>query len=151
MADVVKEELVCASVAEVWAVWDGFADIANWHPGLKKSALLDGSIPTGLGARRRCDFSDGKHHILEEIVGYEEGQQMVVHIYDGNIPVQSSKVTFSFKPEGPNKTRVKAEVDFKMKGGILGSAVKPLAKRQLGADIAKLLKANRAFVEQGAI
>ncbi len=151
MADIVKEETINASAAEVWAAWDKFGDIADWHPGLEKSALLEGSEPTGLGARRRCDFTGGKQHILEEIVGYEAGKSMAVHIYDGNIPVQSAKVTFRVKPEGPNKTTVSAEVDFKMKMGVLGAVIKPLAKKQLGNDIAKLLGANKSYVEQRAI
>lgn len=151
MVDIIKEELVNASAAEVWAAWDAFGDIADWHPGLEKSALLNNSEPTGLGARRRCDFTGGKKHILEEIVAYEAGKSMAVHIYDGNIPVQSAKVTFRVKPDGPNKTKVSAEVEFKMKMGVLGLAIKPLAKKQMGNDIAKLLIANKGFVESRAI
>lgn len=151
MADIIKEELIDASAAEVWDAWDRFGDIADWHPGLEKSALLKGSQSTGLGAKRRCDFIGGKKHILEEIVDYETGKSMAVHIFDGNIPVQSAKVTFRVEPQGPNKTKVSAEVDFKMKMGALGSAIKPLAKRQLGNDIAKLLSANKGFVESRAI
>ncbi len=151
MADIIKEERVNASTSEVWVAGDRFGDIADWHPGLEKSALIEGSDPTGLGARRRCDFTGGKKHIFEEIVGYEAGHSMAVHIYDGNIPMQSAKVTFRIKPDGPDKTKVSAEVDFKMKLGVLGAAIKPLAKRQLGNDIAKLLKANKGFVEQQAI
>lgn len=151
MPDIRKEETVEASIAEVWEVWDDFGAIASWHPGLRKSALLDQSPPTGVGAKRRCDFSNGKNFILEEIIEYEAGKSMVVHIYDGNVPIQTSTVTFMLEALGPDKTRVAAEVDFKLKGGLLGSMAKPLAKKQLGNDISKLLRANKSYVEHSAI
>jgi len=151
MPDFTKEEVVNASAATVWATWDNFGHIADWHPGLEKSALLDASQPTGLGARRRCDMIGGKNFILEEIVEYQANQLMAVHIYDGNIPVKSAKVTFRIKPEGLNKARVSAEVEFNMKMGLLGILIKPLVKKQLGKDIAKLLKANRGYAERQVI
>jgi uncharacterized protein YndB with AHSA1/START domain len=139
MPDIRKEETIHASIAEVWDVWNDFGAIAVWHPGLRKSALMDQSPATGMGAKRRCDFADGKHYILEEIVDYQAGKSLTVHIYDGNIPVQTSKVTFTLDALGPDTTRLSAEVDFKLKGGVLGSIAKPLAKKQLGNDISKLL------------
>lgn len=151
MADIIKQETINASSAEVWAIWDRFGDIADWHPGLEKSALVKGSKPTGLGARRKCDLIGGKNYIMEEIVDYEAGHSMAVHIYDGNIPVKSALVTFRINPDGPNKTNVSAEVEFKMKMGLLGAAIKPLAKKQLGNDIAKLLSANKGYAEKFAI
>jgi uncharacterized protein YndB with AHSA1/START domain len=151
MPDIRKEVTIHASIAEVWDVWDDFGAIANWHPGLRKSALLDQSPATGIGAKRRCDFADGKHFILEEIVDYQAGKSMAVHIFDGNIPVQTSKVTFSLDALGPDKTRLSAEVDFQLRGGVFGSIAKPLAKKQLGKDISKLLQANKTHVEGLAI
>ena len=151
MADFRKQQTVNASISEVWNILDDFGSIADWHPGLRQSALLENSPHTGSGARRRCDFADGKHYILEEIVGYEDGRMMQVQIYGGNIPVKTSKITFRVQPLSPDQTRISAEVAFKLKGGLLGEMFKPLAKIQLGKDISKLLSANKHHAERAAI
>ncbi|WP_114285288.1 SRPBCC family protein [Candidatus Halocynthiibacter alkanivorans] len=148
MAKITLEKAVNAPLSDVWKSWDAFADIYTFHPGIENSYLLDGSQPTGTGARRRCDFVGGKNHVLEEIVAYEPEKKLTVKIYDGNIPLKVAFVTFEFRALGPQRTQITTTADYEMKMGVLGKLISPIMRKQLGAGLDALLDGNAAFMTE---
>ncbi|NRB17263.1 MAG: hypothetical protein HRU33_06715 [Rhodobacteraceae bacterium] len=74
--------------------------------------MLEGSKPTGKGAKRRCDFVGGRNHIPEEIVAYEPERQLTIKIYDGNILLKVAFVTFTFLAIEPPQTQISVAADF---------------------------------------
>lgn len=146
MAPVTLKQIVDAPLAAVWESWDRYADVHSFHPGIGNSYLVENSRPTGLGAKRRCDFVGGKNYILEEIVAYEEQRKMTLKIYDGNIPLKVAFVTFTFKPLGPKRTEITATARFTPKFGPLGVLLRPVMRKQLGKGLTELLEGNAAYV-----
>lgn len=149
MAQVTVATRVKAPIAKVWESWDAFADISIFNPNLKASYLLEGSQETGLGAKRQCDFADGKNHIREEIIGYEPHKRLVLDIYDGTVPLKRAKATLLFGTRTLNETDVTMTMEFTPKLGLLGALMVPIMKPRFRKALAALLEANAAFVERG--
>jgi uncharacterized membrane protein len=150
MSEVTVTQIVNAPVADVWAVWDDFGNIADFNPGVEKSYLLNGSSPGGLGAERQCDFIGGKIFVREKVVGYTPHKQMVIDIYDGNIPVKNAGATLNFKSLGANRTEVEMTMRFTPKMGLLGKMMVPMMKKQFRGALDGLLAGNANFVEATA-
>lgn len=149
MASVQGKRIIEAPVSEVWAAWDDFGEIQQFHPGLNASFLIEQSAPTGLGAKRQCNLSDGKTYLKEEIIGYAPEQQMIVDIYGTNAPIKKALATVNFRALGANRTEVTMHLDFIPKLGILGQLLVPMMKKQFSKTVERLLSGNAAFVEQG--
>lgn len=150
MAKVTVERQVNASQADTWAAWDDFGNIQDFNPSLRRSALLEGSQPTGLGAERRCDMKDGKNHILERVVGYVPGRELVIDIYDGTMPLKAARATVTVTPDGAARSIVHMEMEFTPGLGLLGTAMIPLMKIQFRKMLNGLLAGNAEFVERRA-
>jgi len=148
MVSVNKELLVNAPIEEVWASWDKFGDIKEFHPGLNNSKLLPGSAETGVGAKRQCDLSDGKTTIFEEIVSYSPQEHMTIVLYDGNVPVKRGVIRLELESVSSHATRVLVHADFEVKYGVLGKMMGPLLKSQFGKAFEALLAGNAQHVEK---
>lgn len=146
MAVVSVTRTIEASVEKVWASWDDFANIYKFNPNLKHSRLLDGSVPTGIDARRHCTFSDGKNYIRERIVGYQPHQLLEFEIYEGTLPFKSAIAAVEFRAINPTRTEITMRITFKPKLAVLGQIMLPLMKPQFRKMIGKLLDANGRFV-----
>lgn len=151
MANVVVEQIINAPVSDVWNSWDDYANIKIFNPLLKDSFLITGSTDTGLGALRQCDFSDGKNHIREKIVGYVPGRKLVLEIYEGTVPLKSAVATFDFIEMTSDRTRIVMKMEFTPKYGIVGTLLLPIMKRQFAANLSALLAGNAAYVEHGRL
>ena len=148
MSAIHKQIVVNAPIEDVWASWDAFGDIMVFNPNVNKSKLLPGSQKTGLGAKRRCDFTDGKNHVLEEIVGYQPQESMTVAIYEGSVPIKSATVRLDFEPISASQTRITVHMDFTPKFGFVGGLLKPMMRKQFGAAFEALLAGNAQHVEK---
>ncbi len=151
MAEITANQIVNAQISEVWASWNDFANIAQFHPGLKNSHLIQGSSETGLGASRQCNFSDGKNFIREKIIGYVPEKQLVLDIYDGTMPLKTAVGTLDFTSVGHNRTKVTMRMIFTPKMGLIGKLLVPVMKKKLVDELGKLLSANAAFIERNTI
>lgn len=149
MAKVKVQKIINAPVSEVWKTWDDFGEISQFNPNVRASFLLHDSAETGKGAMRQCDFSDGKNHVRERIIGYEPGKRMVVDIYEGTVPLKRAVAEVSFQALGNSRTRVTMQMDFVPKMGLLGTMMIPMMKSQFRKAITELLRGNAAFVERG--
>ncbi|MEM7188037.1 MAG: SRPBCC family protein [Pseudomonadota bacterium] len=149
MVTIVVEKTVNAPISSVWASWDDYANIAEFHPGLKASYLLEQDRNTGIGATRQCDFSDGKTFLKERVTGYETNKRMVIDIFDTNAPIKDAKAIFEFAELGPRQTQVTMTMIFTPKMGIIGKLITPLMKLQFRKGLGGLLESNARHVESG--
>ena len=67
---------------KVWEVLGDFSSIERFSTAVEKSPILDG-ISSGLGTKRKCDFYDGSS-VIEEIIDYQEGTDMLEEYQDSN-------------------------------------------------------------------
>ena len=139
--------LVNAPAAEVWASWDAFGNIKASNPNITDSLLLPGSIASGLGAKRRCELDNRGNHIVEQIVGYAPGQQMVVAVVDGTAPVRDARLTLDIEAQSPTTTRVRLQIRFRPAVGLLGPFLAPLMRRKFTCAMTRLLASNATHVE----
>lgn len=151
MKSVHVDEIVAASVDEVWASWDKFGEIARFHPGIKASRLLAGSSHSGIGARRQCDLShNGRQFVREEIVAYEPPHRMVIDIYEATVPIRSAQATLELSSVSVDRTRVSMTMAFTPSMGFLGRLMSPMMASQFKSMLGKVLKSNSDYVTNGA-
>ncbi|MEY8098617.1 SRPBCC family protein [Falsihalocynthiibacter sp. S25ZX9] len=149
MAKIILKQTYNAPADRVWKSWDTFGDIQIYNPNLNSSSLINNSKETGLGAERRCDFSDGKNHVLERIIAYKAGESMEVDIYDGTVPLKRAVAGLIVKSLSPSRSELTFTMDFTPKFGLLGALMIPMMKAQFRGVLAKLLAANKDYVENG--
>lgn len=147
MADIEHSIIINAPREKVWESWDRFAEIARFNKGLRASALLAGSAPTGTGARRRCDLKNGKSFLHEEIGAYRAQEHMEIVVFDSNLPIKTLRLLLTFSTPTANTTRLNAAVNFTMKYGVLGRVLKLAARKGFRGDITRLLNSNKEFNE----
>lgn len=149
MAKVTVTQQVNAPLSKLWESWDEFGSIDRFNPSLTRSFLLDDRLETGLGAKRQCDFNDGKNYVQEEIIDYAPHRKLVIDIYKGSLPLKRAVATFDFKNLGPERSQVTMTMDFTLKYGVLGWMMIPPLKAQFRKRLGELLVANKQFIEQG--
>lgn len=147
MADIEHEITIAAPLDQVWESWDRFGEIARFNKGLRASALLPGSAPTGKGARRRCDLKNGKNYLLEEIGDYRRQEVMEIVVFGTDLPVKTVRMRLGFSAPTARTTKITASVDFTMKFGLLGRLMKIPARKGFRGDVTRLLQSNKAFNE----
>lgn len=151
MAEVIVRKTIDAPIEKVFSIWnDEFADIYKYHPGLKKSYLLDQSpTTTGIGAMRHCEMSDGKNWIREKVIRAIENKQIVLDIYEGTMPLKSAVGTFNFTKVQGNKTEITMIMQFTPKMGFIGKLLTPLMKSKFRPMLQSLLDSNADYAENG--
>ena len=151
MTTITVAETVNAPVADVFASWNDFGNIYKYNPNLVRSFLINDSAPGGLGAMRQCVLSDGKNHIRERIIGFEENRQILLEIYEGTIPIKYARVTLDFKSISAGRTHVTFRMDATFKMGLLGRLLSPVIAGQMKKALNALLDGNKAYVEKGTV
>ena len=91
MPNIQVEKFVNAPLADVWKTWDNYGEVAAFHPGVEKSYLLEDSAPSGKGAKRRCDFVDGKNHVLDACYCPTDGHLQPAELVQAYIKVGKNR------------------------------------------------------------
>lgn len=137
-----------APIQKVWQVIDDFGGVYKYHPIVEKSPMLS-EIATGLGAKRRCEFYDNTS-VVEEITDYKPGEYLKVKVSEFSMPLKSMTGTMRFKSINNATTAVTIELDFVVKGGILGWLMGVLMMRpMMKGMILKVLKSLEYHVISG--
>ncbi|MGI9624854.1 MAG: SRPBCC family protein, partial [Acidimicrobiales bacterium] len=77
----------------VWEVLDNFGNIAQWSPGVKRSALTSDG-PVGEGSTRHCDFAP-IGGVNERIDTYIPNERMTVNLYETfKLPISNAVADF---------------------------------------------------------
>lgn len=111
-----------------WAALADFGNIANFHPGLSGSHLLDGSALAGVGAERRCDLKD-RNYLVERVLHWQEGHAYTVDIIDTSMPLRRATATLRVEPIDAHHCQASMQVDMTLKFGLLGKVMEVLAAR----------------------
>ncbi|PCI59489.1 MAG: hypothetical protein COB34_03555 [Methylophilaceae bacterium] len=143
MAEVVLKRIVNVSIETAWDIWDDYGNIANFHPLLSGSHVLEesGGESTGLGCKRVCEFKDGKNYLKEEIIAYEPYQKIVINVYESTMPLKEAKAIITFNALHPYSTEVTFTMQFIPKMGLLGKMITPLMKMQFSKMLGQMMDA----------
>lgn len=118
-----------ASQEAVWNAWADFGNIADFHPGLKRSAIIKGP-ETGPGATRVCEQHDGTK-VNERITIFEPQSRISWLLESPPNPLKAGTVTVSLMSVGPERTRVQMDFDITMGVGPFGPVIYHLAAKNV--------------------
>lgn len=81
-----------AQTQVLWKYMADFSNIDQFHPLLKTSKCLEGSVETGKGAERHCIMIDGSD-FKERVTAWEEGKFYTVEVFESSMPIESNRAT----------------------------------------------------------
>jgi len=113
-------------------VWEKLSDIGGvdiFHPMVEKSVLTKDKNK-GVGTERLCTFYGSKGSVLEEVIGWDEGNSFKILMKEGSMPVKWAVMSFKIEDAGTG-TRVAINGDFRMKGGIIGNLAGSLMMKSM--------------------
>lgn len=103
------------TVEQVWAVLDGFSDVAEWSTSIHRSWPEGDGPRTGLGAERGCELLPGRI-VHERIVAYESQAIMRVEVTRSEgLPIGSMISDYMVEADGPGSTRVSGKASLELK------------------------------------
>ncbi len=149
MASVSVTRTVNAPLDQLWNSWDDLAAMADFNPNLSRSYMVGNSAPTGMGAVRHCDLSDGRNYLKERVIGYEKHRRLVIDIFETSMPMKDAKGIFEFRALGPTRSEVTFTMEFTPPMGLFGKLMLPMMRPQMRKLLAKVVDGNKAYVERG--
>ena len=136
------------SAASVWKALCSIGTIDQWNPGVEHS-FISSTSETGVGACRRCELG-GKNYLDEEVVEWIPEQKLTMRIVKTNLPFASADIKFELT-QVDDETRVSVTPIYKLKYGIVGSALDKLVVRsQYQKGMKDLLLGLKHHVESNA-
>lgn len=134
MSQLRVERLTPASAAACWAYLADFGQIDLFNPHLSGSHLLPGSPESGLGCERQCDLKDGRNHLRERVVDWQEGRSYTVQIIASTMPIRDAFTTLALEPVA-QATRLVMEMRYEPRFGLLGQVADSLILRRKMASL----------------
>ena len=103
------------TVEQVWAVLDGYSDVAEWSNSIHRSWPEGDGPSTGIGAERGCELLPGRI-VHERIVTYEPQAIMRVEVTRSEgLPIASMISEYMVEAESPASTRVSGKASLELK------------------------------------
>ena len=134
MSTLTVETTIPATPERLWGILQDFGGIARWNRNLAASRILDGKAPSGVGAERQCDLSDGRSWIRERVVEWTPGESMKIEIFEGTMPLSEAQVTLGLRRLGPGTTAAFMTMSYRPRMGVFGAL---LDGAQDGLDVRK--------------
>lgn len=149
MSVVTVSRVVSQPIARVWGALSDIGGVANFHPAVERSPLLDGSPERGVGAARTCHFYDGNS--VEEVVLESINEKvLVIEITKGSMPLARAVATIEFTAEDDASTKVDFTMDYTPKWGPVGALMDAMMmRRQFTAMLTKVLGALDVHLDTG--
>lgn len=126
------ERIIPASAERVWeTVGVGFANVSDYHGGIVKSELINGSTKSEVGCERICQLdNDGKKYVKEKLTAYNPStMSFKAQLYSSTgVPTVPEYTYAKYKVEPINENSCKVIITqvYRTKPAFLGS----IAKRQ---------------------
>ena len=114
---------------KAWRILSDFGGIHKFHPTVETSPIIHGD-ETGLGATRRCHFTDGSS-VVERVIAWEEGRSYEVELSEFSMPFKSATARLSVAPSGLEKSVLTMEINAVVKYGPLGWLMANLMMRPM--------------------
>lgn len=96
----------------LWSYLADFSNIQRFHPMLKSSHHVEGSLSCEVGSTRQCDFKDGSV-LKERISDLKEGSYYTIDIVESSIPVKEASATLGVNGLSENLTETYMSVSMK--------------------------------------
>lgn len=107
------------SAEDVWTHFADFSGVARFHPFVETADQLS-EQNEGVGARRKCNFYDGKS-VVEKIIEWEQGRRMNVELSEMSMPMKRASVEFIVVSRGEQESDVTITMNFTPKFGLMGA------------------------------
>ncbi len=104
--------------SKIWEVLEDFSGAENYSVEITTSPIIN-NIKSGLGAKRKCSFSNGTS-LVEEIIEYKEGQGYRMLLSESSMPMKYMKTAMWVKEIDSKTSEIQMEAEFGMKGGPFG-------------------------------
>lgn len=137
---------------KVWGLLADFGGIVRFHPGIRDSYSTS-DHNSGLGATRHCDLLPAGS-VEERIVGWQEGSELQVHIYDGKgtppLDFQATRARFTVRPAGDAAVVVTMTMHYRLRYGPLGALMDRVMVRPQFQKVAEnILQGLKHYAEHG--
>ena len=103
--------------------------------------------PAGVGTRRECELTGGKHYLRERLTGCTPGREMTIELYESSLPLKRMTAILQLTEMSDTATEVSFVAEFAPKGGLFGRLVQPLMKRRFAAMLRAMLNGNAEYIE----
>lgn len=129
--------VIKASASDVWkVVGDDFGAIANSHPKIISSDYIGGTLKSGEGAERVCNFNDkGTRYTHEKQIDYDPDhytfKARVFHAEGFPLDTDYSIATYRVEPIDASSSRLVFHMDYRTKPAFMGSLAKGNMKKTL--------------------
>ncbi len=144
-----NEITINAPIEKVWGVLANLEALEHYDPVVKKSTLLTTEL-SGLGASRKCDCADNKNWFEEQVTEWKPNEALTFEITSCTIPMQRLTHRYTLFREG-NTTKVKQEMNYKMKFGFFGTILDKLfVKNQTDQSIKRFFSGLKTYTENEA-
>lgn len=146
MGKIYNEISINADVEKIWSILANSAVLDQYDPTVKKSTLI--SIEkTGMGAKRKVDMLDGKNWFEEKITEFEPNKKLTYQLTNCSFPIEGLTHSYNFEKAG-NQTKVKQEMIYKVKFGMLGKILDSLMiRKQSDAGVKKFFDGLKKYAE----
>ncbi|MFW2388210.1 MAG: SRPBCC family protein [Polyangiales bacterium] len=134
---------VNAPAAKVWETLRDFSSIERFSSNVESSPIV-GEVASGLGTKRLCTFYD-KSTVLEEIVGYKEGESLDIELRQFSMPLESMRAQMKVTPVDGATSDASFSMDFVVKYGPVGSLMGALLMKPMMTRITTDILKGLAF------
>ena len=145
MTTTIRHEVHAACPPErVWALLADLEAVERYNPGVK-SASVEGTQTSGVGARRSCDLAP-KGRVIERVTHWEEGHAVGLEVVESDWPIHFMRWVTRIEPSDGG-TRIAQVLEYAVKFGPLGWLLDRLVmKRKLTAALDEVFA---SLVEHG--
>ena len=129
--------VINTSVDQVWAVvGEDFGGIANSHPKIISSNYISGTLQSGEGAERVCNFNEsGSKYVKEKQVNYDPvNHSFTAQIFHaGGLPLDPaySNALYKVEPINGNSCKLSVTVSIRTKPAFMGGLAKGKFKKTM--------------------
>ena len=129
MAEVRVARKIDRPSQELWKVISNLGEIYRFHPMVESSPMLSEETG-GVGAKRVCNFTDGRS-LVEEVIEWEEGRSYTVAITESFFPVLSPRTTFRIDRLNERQSVVVLRMQYTPKWGFIGKIMNTLMMKPM--------------------
>ena len=134
----VVSHVIQAPADKVWAVvGEDYGAIANSHPKIVSSDYINGSLRSGEGAQRVCNFNNkGTQYLHEKQVGYDPANYTFKNqvFKAGKFPVvpEYTFAVYKVEPIDDKSCRFVFDMNYRTKPAMMGGMMKGKFKKLIG-------------------
>lgn len=127
MTTIHHDVLVSCPPERLWALLADLEAVQHYNPGVRRAAI-EGSLRTGVGARRSCELSP-RGRVVERVTHWEPGRAIGLELEEHDWPVEFMRWVTRIEPHGRG-TRLTQSLEYEVKFGPVGWLLDRLVMRR---------------------